>query len=241
MTGSQPFQVGGSPPATGPSSGAAPPDTGFLVADAANPSRAASPPAALPGPLRIGALTLATPVMLAPMAGVTNLPFRVLARSFGDGLFVAEMVTSRALVEGNAKTVRMLRHDPSEQPRSIQLYGVDPAWMAAAVQQVAERDLADHIDLNFGCPAPKVTKQGGGAALPWKLDHFRQIVAAAVSAAGQIPVTVKLRAGIDADHLTFMEAGLAAETEGAAAVTLHARTLAEHYSGCANWDYITQL
>jgi nifR3 family TIM-barrel protein len=175
------------------------------------------------------------------MAGVTNLPFRLLCRSFGRGLFVTEMVTSRSLVEGNSASLGLLRHDPSERPRSIQLYGVDPAVVGAAVQLIRRDGLADHIDLNFGCPAPKVTRQGGGAALPWKRELFRRIVGRAVAHAGPIPVTVKLRLGIDESHLTFIEAGLAAESEGAAGLTLHARTAAQHYSGAADWSVIAQL
>jgi nifR3 family TIM-barrel protein len=175
------------------------------------------------------------------MAGVTNLPFRLLARSFGPGLFISEMVTSRALLAGGERTARMVRQGPTEHPRSVQLYGVDPAVLGAAVRLIAERDLADHIDLNFGCPAPKVTRQGGGAALPWKLELFRRIVGAAVEASGGRPVTVKLRAGIDAAHLTFLEAGLAAQAEGAAGIALHARTMVQHYSGKADWGLIAQL
>ncbi|MDR1118281.1 MAG: tRNA dihydrouridine synthase DusB, partial [Bifidobacteriaceae bacterium] len=194
-----------------------------------------------PGELRLGRLAAPAPVLLAPMAGVTNLPFRLLCRSFGSGLFVTEMVTSRALLEGGERTLRMVRHDPSEVPRSVQLYGVDPEAVAAAARLIAERDLADHIDLNFGCPVPKVTRRGGGAALPWKLELFRRIVGEAVRAAGPLPVTVKLRAGIDADHLTYLDAGLAAQEEGAAALTLHARTAAQHYSGRADWSQIAEL
>jgi nifR3 family TIM-barrel protein len=175
------------------------------------------------------------------MAGVTNLPFRLLCRSFGQGLFVAEMVAARSLAAGNEATQALLRHDPSERPRSVQLHGVDPGDMAAAVRTIRQRDLADHIDLNFGCPAPKVTRHGGGAALPWKRDLFRAVVGAAVAAAGDLPVTVKLRLGIDDEHLTFVEAALAAEAEGVAGLTLHARTAAQHYSGRADWSRIALL
>jgi len=179
--------------------------------------------------------------MLAPMAGVTNLPFRLLCRQFGPGLFVAEMVAARALLEDRAETWRTVRHDPSEAPRSVQLYAVDPATVAAAITLLRQRDAADHIDLNFGCPVPKVTRRGGGAALPWKLGLFRRIVAASVEAAGEVPVTVKLRMGIDAEHLTYIEAAQAAASAGVAAITLHARTAAEHYSGRAHWDAIALL
>jgi nifR3 family TIM-barrel protein len=175
------------------------------------------------------------------MAGITNAPFRLICRQFGRGLFVCEMVTARALVELHPKTLDMLRFDRSEMPRSVQLYGVDPVTIAAAVKVIRQRDLADHIDLNFGCPVPKVTRRGGGAALPWKRELFRRIVGQAVTAAGPLPVTVKLRLGIDREHLTFLDAGLAAEAEGAAGLTLHARTAAQHYSGQADWSAIAEL
>ena len=189
-------------------------------------------PAPLLPPLRLGPLVVETPVVLAPMAGITNAAFRRLCREHGGGLFVAEMVTSRALVERSPESLRIIRHDPDETPRSVQVYGVDPATIGAAVRILADEDRADHIDMNFGCPVPKVTRKGGGAVLPWKTDLFRRIVRAAVEAAAPagIPVTVKMRKGIDDDHLTYLEAGRVAEGEGAAAVALHARTAAEHYS-----------
>ncbi|MDN3311718.1 tRNA dihydrouridine synthase DusB [Microbacterium oryzae] len=191
--------------------------------------------------LRIGALDIGVPVVLAPMAGITNTAFRRLCREYGGGLYVSEMITSRALVERNAATMRLIRHHESESPRSIQLYGVDPETIAAAARIIAEEDRADHIDLNFGCPVPKVTRKGGGSALPWKLGLFRDIVEQAVEAAGHIPLTVKMRKGIDADHLTYLDAGRIAEDAGAAAVALHARTASEFYSGQADWSAIGKL
>ncbi|GAA4190214.1 tRNA dihydrouridine synthase DusB [Microbacterium oryzae] len=191
--------------------------------------------------LRIGALDIGVPVVLAPMAGITNTAFRRLCREYGGGLYVSEMITSRALVERNAATMRLIRHHESESPRSIQLYGVDPETIAAAARIIAEEDRADHIDLNFGCPVPKVTRKGGGSALPWKLGLFRDIVEQAVEAAGHIPLTVKMRKGIDADHLTYLDAGRIAEDAGAAAVALHARTASEFYSGQADWSAIAKL
>lgn len=194
-------------------------------------------------PLRIGSIEVATPVVLAPMAGVTNAAFRRLCREAGEGLYVAEMVTSRALVERNETSLRIVTFDEDESPRSAQVYGVDPATVAAAVKIISSEDRADHIDLNFGCPVPKVTRKGGGAALPWKRELFTRIVAGAVQAAApyDIPVTVKMRKGIDDDHLTYLEAGQIAEQEGVAAVALHARTAAQHYSGVADWSAIGQL
>ncbi|WP_206476414.1 tRNA dihydrouridine synthase DusB [Microbacterium sp. KRD172] len=191
--------------------------------------------------LRIGPIDLDVPVVLAPMAGITNTAFRLLCREYGAGLYVSEMITSRALVERNDTTMRLIRHHESETPRSIQLYGVDPKTIAEAVRIIVAEDHADHVDLNFGCPVPKVTRKGGGAALPWKTGLFAEIVDQAVKAAGDIPLTVKMRKGIDADHLTFLDAGRAAEDAGAAAVALHARTASEFYSGHADWNAIGEL
>lgn len=209
--------------------------------------------------LRIGAHIIESPVVLAPMAGITNRAFRRICREFADqglamatgrppgqgasALFVSEMITSRALVERHTETMRLIEHDPGESPRSVQLYGVDPATVAAAVRILVAEGRADHVDLNFGCPVPKVTRKGGGSALPWKRDLFRAIVAAAVREASPyaVPVTVKMRVGIDEDHVTYLEAGLAAQAEGAAAVALHARTAAQAYSGHADWSAIARL
>jgi nifR3 family TIM-barrel protein len=206
-------------------------------------------------PLQIGRHTIESPVVLAPMAGITNRAFRRLCRQYGDAglgrsgatgatsLYVSEMVTSRALVERTPVSMQLIEHDPDESPRSIQLYGVDPATVGAAVRMLVSEDLADHIDLNFGCPVPKVTRKGGGAALPWKTDLFRAIVGQAIKEAAPyaVPVTVKMRKGIDSDHLTFLEAGRIAEGEGVAAVALHARTASQAYSGQADWSAIKAL
>jgi len=193
-------------------------------------------------PLRLNRYVVAPPVVLAPMAGITNIAFRRLCREQGAGLFVCEMVTSRALVERNPKTLRMVTFAEGGRPRSLQLYGVDPDTVARAVRMVVEEDLADHIDMNFGCPVPKVTRKGGGAALPWRRRLFARIVAAAVRAAeGAVPVTIKMRKGIDDDHLTYVDAGLAAQEAGVAAVALHARTAAQRYSGRADWEAIATL
>lgn len=181
------------------------------------------------------------PVVLAPMAGITNTAFRRLCREYGGGLYVSEMITSRALVERTPESMRLITHHESEELRSIQLYGVDPKTISEAVTMLVAEDRADHIDLNFGCPVPKVTRKGGGAALPWKSDLFESIVKAAVDAAGEVPVTVKMRKGIDDDHLTFLDAGKAARDAGVTAVALHGRTAEQYYSGQADWDAIAQL
>ncbi|MHC0429841.1 tRNA dihydrouridine synthase DusB [Streptomyces sp. O3] len=194
-------------------------------------------------PLAVGPHTVRPPVVLAPMAGITNAPFRTLCREFsgGKGLFVSEMITTRALVERNEKTMQLIHFDESEQPRSIQLYGVDPVTVGKAVRMIAEEDLADHIDLNFGCPVPKVTRKGGGSALPYKRNLLRSILREAVSGAGEIPVTMKMRKGIDDDHLTCLDAGRIAVEEGVTAIALHGRTAAQHYGGTADWDAIARL
>jgi nifR3 family TIM-barrel protein len=203
-------------------------------------------------PLRYSDLVVADPpVVLAPMAGITNTAFRRLCREAmaatltpgqAGGLFVSEMITTRALVERNPKTLRLIRFEADETPRSIQLYGVDPAIVGAAVRMIVEEDLADHIDLNFGCPVPKVTRKGGGSALPWRIGLFDDIVTTAVrEARGAVPVTVKLRVGIDADHVTYREAGLRAQDAGVGHVALHGRTATEYYGGHADWTAIADL
>ncbi|MBU3866386.1 tRNA dihydrouridine synthase DusB [Streptomyces sp. 4503] len=193
--------------------------------------------------LRIGPHMVQPPVVLAPMAGITNAPFRTLCREFsgGKGLFVSEMITTRALVERDAKTMRLIHFDGSEKPRSIQLYGVDPTTVGKAVQMIVDEDLADHIDLNFGCPVPKVTRKGGGSALPYKRHLLRSILREAVTAAGPLPVTMKMRKGIDDDHITFLDAGRIAVEEGVTAIALHGRTAAQHYGGTADWEAIARL
>lgn len=215
-------------------------------------------------PVALGQVQLETPVVLAPMAGVTDHAFRRLCRQHAEaglphapkgewltadsGLFVSEMVTARALLEDNRRSWFMVQPEGGEPVRSIQLYGTDPDSLGRAAAVLVERGYADHIDLNFGCPAPKVTRKGGGAAIPWKKDLFADMVRSTVTSVdqvtrnpGQVPVTVKMRLGTDADHMTAVEAGQTAERLGAAAVGLHARTHAQYYSGAADWTWIARL
>ncbi len=191
--------------------------------------------------LRIGPLAVSPPVVLAPMAGVTNAPFRQLCRKYGAGLYVSEMVLAQALLHGNAKTERMLSFAPGESPRSVQLYGSDPAVVGDAVARLVDEGRVDHVDLNFGCPARKVTRRGGGAAVPLKPRLLADIVKAAVRAAGAVPVTVKFRLGVNDRLPTSLATGRIAEAEGAAAVAIHARTAEQHYAGPARWEAITEL
>nr|WP_244615662.1 tRNA dihydrouridine synthase DusB [Stackebrandtia albiflava] len=193
--------------------------------------------------LMLGRYPVDPPVVLAPMAGITNVAYRRLCAEQGAGVYTCEMVMTRALIERNPKTTRMIAFGETERPRSLQLYGVDPVTVRKAVEMIVAEDLADHVDMNFGCSVPKVTRKGGGSALPYKRRLFGQIVSAAVEAAAPsgIPVTVKMRKGIDDDHLTFVEAGLRAQDAGATWVALHARTAAQRYSGAADWESIAAL
>ena len=201
-------------------------------------------------PIKTERFEVSPPVVLAPMAGITNQAFRKLCREFGAGLYVSEMVTTRALVNRNPETIRMVTPDPDEEIKSVQLYGTDPQVMQEAVRLLVEENRADHIDINMGCPVPKVTRKGGGAALPWKKDLFSEIISSAVKSANEttkalgqkkVPVSVKMRIGIDEDHQTYLEASEAAARAGVAWVALHGRTANQMYSGKANWNAIRTL
>ncbi|TKG73043.1 tRNA dihydrouridine synthase DusB [Prauserella endophytica] len=193
--------------------------------------------------LKIGPYEVDPPVVLAPMAGITNIAFRQLCQEYGAGLYVCEMITARAVVERHPGTMHMMTFAAGEYPRSMQLYGVDPKTMREAVKIIVGEGLADHIDQNYGCPVAKVTRKGGGAALPYKRTLFGNIVRASVEAAepAGVPVTVKFRVGIDDGHHTYLDAGRIAEAEGASAVALHARTASQRYSGQADWSHIARL
>jgi nifR3 family TIM-barrel protein len=221
----------------------------FPAASAASlPGRDATPlnrevPVAAPGefrPLRLRNVSVWPPVVLAPMAGVTNYPFRTLCREYGAGLYVSEMITARGFLEGNEVTRLLAGGGPDERPRSVQLYGSNPSDLEATARVLVD-DGVEHLDLNFGCPVPKVTRHGGGSAIPVKPRLMARLVAAAVRGAGRVPVTAKVRLGIDDRVLTYLDAGRVAEAEGAAAIGLHARTAAQLYAGEADWSAIAAL
>ena len=197
----------------------------------------------VPQELVLGNLRIRPPVVLAPMAGITNAAYRRLCREQGAGLYVCEMITSRGVVERDATTMSMLVFDELEDVRSVQLYGTDPVYIGKATEILCAEYGVDHIDLNFGCPVPKVTRKGGGGALPWKRSLLAEILTAAVRAAEPyaVPVTMKTRKGIDEDHLTYLDAGRIAEETGVAAIALHGRTVSQAYSGEADWDAIARL
>ena len=208
------------------------------------PGAAPQPAHALPGefsPARVGPLEVWPPVVLAPMAGVTNVPFRAICRGFGAGLYVSEMITARAFVEGNAKTLLLASFGPDESPRSLQLYGTQPASLGEAARRLVGDGHVDHIDVNFGCPVRKVTSKGGGAAIPAKPRLLARLVRAVVDGAGDVPVTIKFRMGLDDDHVHHLTTGRVGQEEGCAAVGLHARTAAQLYDGAARWEAIGEL
>ncbi len=199
-------------------------------------------PTAHPG-LTLGSLRVQTPVVLAPMAGITNAAYRRLCAEQGAGLYVCEMITSRGIVERDEMSHSMLVFDELEDVRSVQLYGTDPRYVGEATRILCDEYGVGHVDLNFGCPVPKVTRKGGGGALPWKRGLLGEILTAAVTAAAPygVPVTMKTRKGIDEDHLTYLDAGRIAQEAGCAAIALHGRTVAQAYSGRADWDAIGEL
>ena len=201
------------------------------------------PPLRLHAPSRRDAVVVETPVLLAPMAGVTNASYRKLCYEQGAGVCVCEMITSRGLVIGDLKTADMLTFWPDEPIRSAQLYGAEPKSMAYAAEVLCESFNVHHIDLNFGCPVPKVTRKGGGGVLPWKLELMREILTATVAAADKygVPVTMKTRIGIDDAHETMLDAGRIAQESGIAAICLHARTTQQAYGGAADWSAISRL
>jgi nifR3 family TIM-barrel protein len=192
-------------------------------------------------PVALGAMSVSPPVVLAPMAGVTNYPFRAICKRYGAGLYVSEMITARALVYENRKTLKLADFGPDESPRSLQLYSTDPHFTAEAVKRLVGEGKVDHIDMNFGCPVPKVTRKGGGSAIPLKRNLLRAIVRAAVESAGDVPVTIKFRMGIDERFMTYLDAGRIGEDEGVRWVALHARTAAQLYDGEARWEAIAEL
>ncbi len=192
-------------------------------------------------PIAAGGFSVWPPVVLAPMAGVTNYPFRTVCQRFGAGLYVSEMITARPLVMGSAKSLKLADFGPEETRRSLQLYGVDPYYVGEAVKRLVDEGRVDHIDMNFGCPVKKVTRKGGGSAIPLKPKLLQNIVAAAVKNAGKVPVTIKFRIGINERYHTFLESGRIGQEEGCAFVALHARTAAQLYDGQARWEAIGEL
>ena len=202
-------------------------------------------PLAAPGefaPLALSeALPIWPPVVLAPMAGVTNPPYRSMCRQQGAGLYVAEMLHARGLAERDARTLGMASFADDETVRSIQIFGADPVAMAEATRFLVGEVGVHHVDINMGCPVRKVTSRGGGSALPARPDVMRACLAAVVKAAGDVPVTIKTRLGLDDDTLTWRDAVEIAADEGARWMGVHARTAKQHYAGEARWAVLSEI
>ena len=189
--------------------------------------------------LKIGNVELENRYILGPMAGVTDLPFRLLCREQGAGLLCMEMVSAKAIYYNNRNTESLLEIHPDEQPVSLQLFGSDPAIMSEMAKRIEERPFAI-LDINMGCPVPKVVKNGEGSALMKNPKLVYEIVSAIVKAIDK-PVTVKIRKGFDDDHVNAVEIAKIIEEAGAAAVAVHGRTREQYYSGKADWDIIRQV
>ena len=186
--------------------------------------------------MRIGNIELSAPVALAPMAGITDLPFRLISRRMGAGMTVSEMVSAKGLLYKNVKTTDMLQIDPGERPTAIQLFGSVPDELAEAAR-IVEASGADMIDFNMGCPVPKIVNNGEGSALMKNPKLAHDILAAMVRAV-KIPVTVKFRAGWDEEHLNAVEIAKAVEAAGVSCIAVHGRTRVQFYEGKANWSII---
>jgi nifR3 family TIM-barrel protein len=175
------------------------------------------------------------------MAGVTSYPYRKICKDHGAGLCVSEMVSSRGILSGHDRTWRLAQFGADERPRSIQIFGCDPEAMAESARILRGELDVDHIDINFGCPVPKVTRKGMGAAAAEDPANFRRVVREVVRAADPVPVTIKVRLGMDESRMTFLETGKVAAGEGCAWIALHGRTARQMYSGKARWDLIREL
>ncbi len=191
--------------------------------------------------LQIGNVKINTPVLLAPMAGVTDYAFRILCRNQGAGMVYSEFVSADGIIRENAKTLKLIRFSDGERPIGIQIFGSDPEVMSKAARYVVTTFKPDILDINYGCPVPKITKRGAGAAALKDLSLLDDITSAVVEAAGETPVTVKMRAGWDRDSIVVPDVGPRLAQLGVKAITLHPRTSKQGYSGKADWSLIRKL
>ncbi len=191
--------------------------------------------------MNIGKLKIDLPIFLAPMAGVSDYPFRLLSKEYGAGVVYSEFVSAHGIFRENAKTLSMIEFSELERPIGIQIFGDTPDIMAAAAKRIKTQFRPDIIDINYGCPVPKVTKRGAGSAALRDLCLMDEITQAVVEAVPKIPVTVKMRSGWDNNRIVVPEAGVRLEQCGIKALTLHPRTTKQNYSGRANWDLIREL
>ena len=191
--------------------------------------------------MRIGPVSIPTPLILAPMAGVTDIAFRAICRELGAGYTLTEMVSAKALCYQDKKTIPLMELGPEEHPAGVQVFGSDPVCMEEAAAIIREVSRADVIDINMGCPVPKIANNGDGSGLLKDLDKACRVAEAVLRGAGETPVTVKMRLGWDRGSIVCLELAKALEELGVAAVTLHGRTKVQMYGGTANWDYIREM
>ena len=191
--------------------------------------------------MQIGGLNIQTPILLAPMAGVTDYPFRVLCKAQGAGVVYSEFVSAHGIIRENAKTWQMIKFTDFERPIGIQIFGDTPEVMSRAAKMVVDKFSPDILDINYGCPVPKVTKRGAGSAALKDLCLMDDITAAVVEAVPEVPVTVKMRAGWDNTSIVVPEVGQRLEAIGVKAIALHPRTTKQSYNGSADWSLIKQL
>ncbi len=191
--------------------------------------------------MKIGNIKIDVPVFLAPMAGYTDYPFRVLCKRSGAGIVYSEFVSADGIIRENVRTLEMIHFTDEERPIGIQIFGNDPEVMSKATDYINKNFKPDIIDINYGCPVPKVTKRGGGSAALKDLCLMDDITCAVIEAANKTPVTVKMRAGWDLNSIIIPEAGIRLEKFGIKAITLHPRTTKQKYKGTANWELIKTL
>ncbi len=195
----------------------------------------------MPAKLTIGSLTITPPILLAPMAGITDYPFRLLCKEMGAGLVYSEFVSAHGIIRENRKTLKMIRFTPQERPIGIQIFGDSPAVMAQAAREIREQFKPDLIDINYGCPVPKVTRQGAGSAALQDLALMEDITRAVVNAVPGVPVTVKMRSGWDTHSPVIPQAGPLLQHCGVKGITLHPRTTRQGFLGKADWMLIKEL
>jgi len=191
--------------------------------------------------IKIGDLEIINPIFLAPMSGITDMPFRTICREMGAGVVYTEFVSADGIIRENTKTLNMIKFNKYERPIGVQIFGDDPDVVGKSAKIVYDRFHPDIIDINYGCPVPKVTNRGAGSAAMKNLCIMEEITQSVIEAVPSIPITVKMRAGWDDDNLVFIDAGMRLEKIGVKAITLHPRTTKQQYSGKSNWKYIKEL
>ena len=191
--------------------------------------------------MKIGNLYIKNPIFLAPMAGITDYPYRMICKKFGAGVVYTEFVSANGVIRENQKTLDMIKFDDSERPIGVQIFGEDPEILGKSAKYIYKNFKPDIIDINYGCPVPKVTKKGAGSAALKDLCRMEDCTRSVIENVPEIPVTIKMRAGWDQNNIISKSAGIMLESIGVKAITLHARTTKQLFSGSANWNHIKEL